>query len=151
LGQGLLVMAFVVSAVLGPTGVAFAAAGVTLDPKPDGTLMLVGSGWRPGQELVVSLGTDAFPAVADASGSFEIPTGLLVKNGPPLSITVRRADPSSLAFANLGPPPAVDVPNPFALLFAESLAMGAQFFAWCAGGLALSTLAIRAWRVRASR
>lgn len=143
--------ALIFAALLGQTGVAFAAAGVTLNPKPDGTVMLVGSGWRPGQELVVSLGTDAFPAVADSTGSFEIPTGLTVKSGPPLSITVRRADPSSVPVAHLGPPPEVDAPNPFALLFAEGLAMGAQFFAWCAGGLALSTLAVRAWRVRASR
>ena len=147
----MLVLACLISVVLGHANVAFAAAGVTLDPRPDGTVMLVGSGWRPGQELVVSLGTDAYPAVADSNGSFEIPTGLLVRNGPPLSITVRRVEPSALAFARLGPPPEVGSPNPFALLFAESLAMGAQVFAWCAGGLALSTLAIRTWRGRASR
>ena len=99
----------------------------------------------------MSLGTDAYPAVADSTGSFEVPTGLMVSNGPPLSITVRRADPSSLAFAHLGPPPELDVPNPFALLFAESLAMGARFFTFTAAGLGLAALAVRAVRGRASR
>ena len=121
-------MAFVTTALLGPAEVAFAAAGVSLDPKPGRDPGAGRERLAAGQELVVSLGTDAYPAVADSTGSFEVPTGLLVSNGPPLSITVRRADPSSLAFAHLGPPPEVDVPNPFALLFAESLAMGARFF-----------------------
>lgn len=147
----MLVGALAAVSVLATAEVAFAASGVSLDPKPDGTLSLVGNGWRPGQELVVSLGTDEFPAVADSSGSFEIPTGLLVKGGPPLSITVRRVDPRSLAFGHLGPPPELDGPNPFALLFAQSLASGAQLFALTAGGLTVLRVAVRALRARATR
>jgi len=127
---------------------AFAAPVVSLSPKPDGTLVLVGSGWRPGQELVISLGTDQFPALADSTGSFEVPTGLLVSGGPPLSMTVRRPDASSLAFAHLAPPPVLDGPNPFALLFAQSLAMGATWFGLSAGGLGLAALGARAIRAR---
>jgi hypothetical protein len=133
---------------LGTADLALAAAAVSLDPRPDGTLVLVGSGWRPGQELVISLGTDAFPALADATGSFEIPTGLLVTSGPPLSITIRHPDASSLAFAHLGPPADPGSSNPFAVLFAESLAMGAKVFAFSAGGLSLTALATRAVRAR---
>lgn len=142
-----------VLAALGIVDPALAAAGVTLDPKPDGTLALVGSGWRPGQELVISLGTDAYPVLADSTGSFEVPTGLLVTSGPPLSITIRHPDASSLAFAHPGPPPEheqnVDGPNPFAVLFAEGLATGAKVFAVSAGGLGLTALAARAVRARA--
>jgi hypothetical protein len=135
---------------LGTADLALAAAAVSLDPRPDGTLVLVGSGWRPGQELVISLGTDAFPALADATGSFEIPTGLLVTSGPPLSITIRHPDASSLAFTHLSPAPeqSLDSPNPFAVLFAESLAMGAKAFAFTAAGLSLTALGTRAIRAR---
>jgi len=136
---------------LGTAGPVVAASGVSLDPKPDGTIVLVGSGWRPGQELVISLGTDTYPAQADSSGNFEVPTGLTVTGGPPLSITVRRRETSALAFAHLGPPPDSDLPNPFAVLFAESLAFGAKILAFAAGGLGLALLSIRALRARARR
>jgi len=147
----MLLGALVVAACLGPADLALAAAGVSLSPRPDGMLVLVGSGWRPGQQLVISLGTDTFPALADSSGSFEIPTGLLVSGGPPLSITVHRPDASALAFAQLGSTPVPDGPNPFAVLFAESLALGAQILAFTAGGLGLTAVAIRAVRARARR
>ena len=144
----MLVGALVVAAFVGTAGPVFASAAVSLDPAPDGTLMLVGRGWRPGQELVISLGTDTYPAQADSSGSFEVPTGLLISGGPPLSMTVRRPDRSALAFAQLAPTPAPEGQNPFALLFAESLAMGAKFFGLGAGGLGLAALVLRAIRAR---
>jgi hypothetical protein len=126
---------------------ASAAGSVSLQPAADGTLMLVGSGWRPGQELTISLEGDAFSALADPAGSFEVPTGLLVTGGPPLSITIRRLEESSMVFA----PPGPDVPNPFAMLFAESLAMGARFFAFSALSLGAVALTARAIRARTSR
>jgi hypothetical protein len=143
--------AVAVAAWLGTAELAFAASGVSLNPAPDGTIKLVGSGWRPGQQLVISLGTDEFPALADAAGSFEIPTGILARGGLPLSMTIRRPETNALAFATAAPPAALDVPNPFALLFAESLAMGTRWFALSAVGLGVAALAARTLRARASR
>jgi hypothetical protein len=145
-----LIGAFAVAAFLGTAELAIAMAAVSLTPAPDGTVSLVGSGWRPGQQLVISLGGDEFRAQADPAGNFEVSTGLPARGGLPLSITIRREEPNALAFARLGPPPELEAngTNPFALLFAESLATGAQFLAVSAGGLGLATLATRALRVR---
>jgi hypothetical protein len=143
--------ALAVAAFLGTAELALAMAAVSLTPATDGTVTLVGSGWRPGQQLVISLGGDEFRAEADAAGNFELSTGLPARGGLPLSMTIRREEPNALAFARLGPPPPeleANGKNPFALLFAESLATGAQFLAVGAGGLGLATLATRALRVR---
>jgi hypothetical protein len=66
-------------------------------------------------------------------------------------MTIRRPETNALAFATAAPAAALDVPNPFALLFAESLAMGTRWFAFSAAGLGLAGLAARTIRARASR
>ena len=102
-------------------GLALAAPEVSLDPAPDGTLTVVGNGWRPGQRLVVSLGPCSFPAMADSTGSFEVPTGLASFHGP---VAVHRQRVGTLAMVRLGPPDEPGRPNPLAVLFVQDVLSG---------------------------
>jgi hypothetical protein len=131
-----------VVALLGAVGSALAQAEVSLEPAPDGTLVLVGNGWRPGQRLVVTVGHDVYPAMADSAGGFELRTGQAATGAAPL-LSVRRQEVSTLALAALGADPRRDQPHPFAVLFAESLAMGAALFALTAGGISAVVVAGR--------
>jgi hypothetical protein len=125
---------------------------VSLEPAPDGTLTLVGGGWRPGQELVVRVGQLAFAAQADLLGEFEVQTEMLSSTGPPGLLSVQRPKPAELAFAKLGPPAAAnDRAHPYAVLFAQALATGAGMFALGGGGLGLLWLALRPLRYRRDR
>jgi hypothetical protein len=126
---------FLVIALFGAAGTALAQAEVSLEPASDGTLVLVGNGWRPGQRLVVTVGHDVYPAMADSAGGFELRTGQAVTGTAPPLLSVRRHNVSTLAFAALGADARRDQPHPFAVLFAESLAMGAALFALAAGGI----------------
>jgi hypothetical protein len=137
-----------VVALLGFTGTALAAARVSLDPAADGTLILVGSGWRPGQQLAVSVGRDVYPAMADSAGSFEVRTGLPVTSGPPAPIAVHREDTSALALAALAIASPREEPHPFAVLFAQGLATGATWLAVSAGGIGAIALTSRAVQAR---
>ena len=132
-----------VVALLGAVGSALAQAEVSLEPATDGTLVLVGNGWRPGQRLVVTVGHDVYPAMADSAGGFELRTGQAATGAAPPLLTVRRQELSTLAFAALGADPRHDQPHPFAVLFAESLAMGAALFALTAGGISAVVVAGR--------
>jgi hypothetical protein len=126
--------------LFGAAGPALAQADVSLVPAPDGTLVLVGDGWRPGQRLVVTVGHDVYPAMADSAGGFELRTGQAATGAAPPLLTVRRQELSTLAFAALGADPRRDQPHPFAILFAQSLAMGAALFALTAGGISALVL-----------
>ena len=105
----------------GPFDVAEAAPQVWLTHATDGTLIVVGDGWRAGQVLQVSLGRDHFPAYVDSAGGFEVPTGLAGSRGP---LAVRA--PRDFAFAELPTADAARTPNPLAIAFAQSLADGAS-------------------------
>ena len=126
---------------------AFAEPLVSLEPATDGTLLLVGKGWRPGQKLVVSAGRDLFPATADGAGDFEVATGLPAAVGPGTRLSVKRQDPSLMAMAQLIVPPLTQAPNPLAVLFAQSLATGAELLAL--SGVALGLLRVGIRRLRA--
>ena len=77
---------------------ALAAPDMSVQPAPDGTLLVVGNGWRPQHQLVVSLGHDRFRAFTDSTGSFEISTGLDSYLG---AIAVHHLDTPEPAFVPL--------------------------------------------------
>ncbi len=132
------------TAVAGPSQ-ALAAPEVSLGPAPDGTLTVVGNGWRPGQHLVVNLGRASFTALADSTGSFEVSTGLVSYQGP---LAVHRPATSSLASARLGPAEDPVVPNPLAVLFVQSLVRGVGLVALLGGVVGLGMGVARAIRSR---
>jgi hypothetical protein len=147
----LIVMAMVLAAYLSPAQ-ALAQPTVSIEPEADGTLTLVGGGWRPGQELVVRVGELAFAAQADLLGEFEIQTEMLSSAGPPGLLSVHRPKPAELAFARLDSPAVThDGAHPYAVLFAQAMAAGAGMFAVCVGGLGLLWLALGPRRYRRDR
>jgi hypothetical protein len=108
-----------VLALVGPLGAAHAAPEVTLQTASDGSLVVVGSGWRPGQHLVVALGAADLQASANSVGEFELPTGLNSYHG---SIAVRRRDSVHAGTDMLDQPSGL---NPLTVLFAQTLVSGA--------------------------
>jgi hypothetical protein len=151
LRRGVFLVWLLLVALAGFTSVAHAEPHVSLEPALDGTFVLVGRGWRPAARLVLSVGRDVFPAEADSAGEFEVQTGLPVTAGPFGPVSIRRQEPTSLAFARLAAPADPELPHPFAVLFARSLAMGAGWLALSAGGLGLAMLAARPLRSRRPR
>jgi len=142
LGKWGIVLAWwlVLVALLGTTSVALAEPQVSLDPAPDGNLILVGRGWRPAQRMMVSVGPDQFQVQADSVGDFEVPTGLPV-SGPPEPLAVHRP------YAPIAPsmPAAIretDRSQPLAVLFAQTLLTGTAFVGLAAAGLGLLALAV---------
>ena len=90
-----------------------AASDVQLKHAADGTLVVVGSGWPRGQDLVVSLGQQRFTVRVDTTGDFEVATGLTSYEG---DLAIQHADAA---------PPTVDpVPHPLAVLFAQAVGQG---------------------------
>jgi hypothetical protein len=148
----LIVLAMVLAAYL-PATQALAQPTVSVEPAPDGTLTLVGDGWRPGQELVVTVGPHAFAAQADLLGEFEVQTQMLSSAGPPGLLSVHRPKPAERALARLASSDlaADDGAHPYAVLFAQAMAAGAGMFALCVGGLGLLWLALRPLRYRRDR
>ena len=135
-----------IAVLLGSAGVALAAPVVSLDASPDGTLRLIGSGWRSGQGMVVSVGSDAFPIVADDNGSFEILTALPSTTAPLPALSVRAQSSASRAFSRLGLASETVAPSAWAVLFAQSLAAGGAWLTLSAGGLGVLSLAVRRFR-----
>ena len=115
--------------IAAPWNVALAAPEVGVAHAPDGTLLVVGSGWRPNQQLVVNVGVDRFPAYVDSAGEFEVSTGLATK---PADVSVHRPQHSEMSFAALEAPAQA---NPLAILFAQSLASGVAVLLLCAVAL----------------
>jgi hypothetical protein len=137
----------VVAAFVSTTSVALAEPRVSLDPAPDGTLILAGHGWRPGQRMVVSVGPDLFPVLADSVGDFEVQTGLLSMGGPPELLAVHRPE-AQLSPATVGLTAQTDAPHPLAVLFAQTLMTGTAFLGLSAAGLGFIGLAARLVQVR---
>jgi hypothetical protein len=105
---------------------ALAASEVQLKHASDGTLLVIGSGYRRDQELVVRLGRQHFSVRADASGEFELATGLVSYGG---GLSIQHAAAQDLPFVAL----AAAAPNPMAVLFAWSLAEGCVLLGGVAG------------------
>jgi hypothetical protein len=129
-------------ALLGAASTALAQAEVTLEPAADDTLLLVGTGWRSGQRLSITVGHDVFPALADSVGGFEIRTGQPVSTAASATLSVHRENTSAL-FLALRAAPTLDEPHPFAVLFAQGLATGAALFAYSAGSIGVVLLTAR--------
>ena len=132
-------------ALLGTTSPARAEPQVSLDNAADGTMVLVGSGWRPGQRMVVSVGRDQFAAVADSVGDFEVATGL-VATGAPEQLAVH--EPAQSAPLFVGQAPQADPSSTLAVLLAQSLMNGTVCLALSAGSLGLVALAMRSMNAR---
>jgi hypothetical protein len=143
--RGALALTLVIVGFAGGARIAAAQPQVSLDASPDGTLTLVGDGWRPGERLVVSVGRQVYPASADTTGSFEVRTGL-APGGPPAPVAVHRQADLAAAFARLGPSEAADRPHPFAVLFAKALVSGIGLLGLAATAVALATGSGRALR-----
>jgi hypothetical protein len=130
--------------------VVWAEPDVSMSGAADGTVLLVGSGWKPGQQLIVSVGREIFPTQADTAGSFEIHTTLPfdATSGAALSV---RPFAGSLSFAALPPAPiapaAPPAPHPLAVLFAQSIADGATWLGACCLALAAAAASARLLRV----
>jgi hypothetical protein len=137
----------VLAALLGTTSVALAEPRVSLDSASDGSLILVGRGWRPGQRMMVSVGQDQFPVQADSVGDFEVPTGLAATGGPSEPLGVHRPYPQIYPAAIRAQQ--AGVPHPFAVLFAQALLTGIAFAGLGAAGIGATLLAVR--YVRTSR
>jgi len=131
----------VLVALLGTTGVALAEPQVSLDPAPDGSLILVGRGWRPAQRMMISVGRDQFPVQADSVGDFEVATGLAA-GGPPEPLAVHRPYPQ-VTPAMLAVMRQTDTPHSFAVLFAQTLLTGTAFVGLGVAGLGFMALAAR--------
>jgi hypothetical protein len=116
-GRGLIATCIVLLAMfVGPATGAFAAADVRLQRAVDGTLLVVGSGWRPGDKLEVSLGKEQFTTYVDHAGDFEVATGLATYQG---DLSVHHPSATVL--------PAPGGPNPMAVLFVHGIAEGSAF------------------------
>ena len=135
----------VVTAWPGVPRVALAAPEVSLEAAADGTLSVIGNGWRPGQQLVVSLGTDTFAARTDSAGDFEVATGLASYQG---QVTIHHPDARLLRTQQPGPAAERYVPYALAVLFAQSVAIGVAVSALAAGSIGLLALAARSLRLR---
>jgi hypothetical protein len=133
--------------LFGTAGIAMAEPTLSLDPAPDGTLILVGSGWRSGQSLVVSVGRDMFPALTDTVGEFEVQTGLVSSGGTPVHLAVHRPD-APIIQARLVQRSQTDTPHPLAILFAQSLLTGTIFLGLSVAGIGIVSLGAHSVRAR---
>lgn len=126
MGRGVLIGCCLLLSLSLPTGDALAASDVLLKHASDGTLVVVGTGWRHDQQLVVSLGQRRFPVRANTSGEFELETGLAAYHG---AVSIQHAAAPDLGFMAL--PTAM--PNPLAVLLAWSVAEGSALLGIVAG------------------
>ena len=140
--RGVLIFAVGLASLSGAPRVALAAPDLSLHPAPDGSLTLVGNGWRPGQRLVVTLGPTRIAALADSTGSFEVPTGLGSYQG---GLTVHRQNATALA--RLDPALQPYVPDPLTVLFVRSLALGTALLTLFAASLGVAVIAARSLRI----
>jgi len=134
------------------TGPVWAEPDVSMRGADDGTVLLVGSGWKPGQQLIVSVGREIFPTQADTAGGFEIHTTLPFDATSGAALSVRPLS-GTLNFAPLPPAPVVaaapPAPHPLAVLFAHAVADGATWLG--AGCLALAAAGASARLLRSGR
>jgi hypothetical protein len=107
-----------VAGVLASPSTTYAASDIQLKHAADGTLLVVGSGWHRGQQLVISLGQTRFDVRADGSGDFELATHLASYQG---ELSIHHPDQSGSAFMSL----TAGRPSAFAILFAQSMVEGA--------------------------
>jgi hypothetical protein len=127
------------AAMLAAPSVSYAASDVQLKHAADGTLLVVGSGWHRGQELVISLGQSRFDVRADGSGDFELATHLASYQG---ALSVHHPTQTSFGFIPLSG----EQPNALAVVFAQSVVEGALLVGLFASTGLVATGFLRLWR-----
>jgi hypothetical protein len=134
-GRGPAALAALLVVVWVTTSSALAQQEVSMTPGADGNVLLVGNGWRPGQRLVLTVGRDVYPAFVDSAGGFEVATGTAPLAGQVVLVRPLAASATpAMARLDLETEPG---PNPFAVLFAESLLAGGGLLVGVGGGLGL--------------
>jgi hypothetical protein len=118
---------------------ALAASDIQLKHAADGTLVVVGSGWHRGQELVISLGQSRFDVRADGSGDFELDTHLASFQG---ELGIHHPDQAALGFIPLSGAQ----PNALAVLFAQTVVEGAILVGLLAAAGLLGIGFLSLWR-----
>ena len=116
---------------------AHAASGLELRHAPDGTWHVIGTGWRPGDQVEVSLGVARFPAYVDDAGDFEVATGLTTTADVAVHRPVAR-EPAMLSLNS--------EPNPLTVALVQGLTEGAALTALSSGLLLLLVVGVRRWR-----
>jgi len=134
-GRGVLAGLVMFAVLITP---AHAASDLRLRRAADGTWVVVGSGWRPGDHLTVSVGSATFAALADGAGDFEVETGLPAYQG---EVAVHHAAERTLSMLSL------TGPNPLALALVQGFAQGAALTMGLLGA-SLVVFGIRRWRRR---
>jgi hypothetical protein len=94
---------------------ALAASDLRLQRAADGTWLVEGHGWRPGDALVVSLGLERFTTYVDDAGDFEVATGVATYQG---DLAVHHLGRLALPSAPVGL-------HPLAVALVQGLAEGA--------------------------
>jgi hypothetical protein len=113
-----------------------AASDLQLLHGPDGTWHVIGTGWRPGDQLEVSVGVSRFATYVDGAGDFDVPTGLTTMG----QVAVHHATEGRMAMGSLA-----TETNPMAAVLVQGLAEGAAIMSLSVGLLLLG-LGIRRWR-----
>ena len=127
MARGLLVRcALLLVSVCAAPNNALAASDIQLKHAADGTLIVVGSGWHRGQQLVINLGQSRFEVRADGSGDFELDTHLASYQG---DLSIHHPDQAPLGLIPL----TGAQPNALAVVFAQSLVEGALLSGVLAG------------------
>ena len=116
-----------------------AASDIQLKHAADGSLIVVGSGWHRGQELVISLGQSRFDVRADGSGDFELDTHLASYQG---ELSIHHPNQTAMGFIPMGGAQ----PNALAVAFAQSVVEGAVLAGLFAATGLVGIGFLRLWR-----
>jgi hypothetical protein len=121
-----------------PSSSALAASDLQLQRAADGTWLVEGHGWRPGNLLDVSLGPAHFTTYVDDAGDFEVATGVVTYQGEPAVHHLARLDlrPGPLGL------------HPLALALVQGLAEGIALLGAVVGVGALGA-GVHRWMRRA--
>ena len=104
--------------LFGQVNVSMAAPQASLEASPDGTLRVVGDGWRPGDQLALIFGQHRFEAFVDSAGGFEVTTGLPQLQGALAVHHVARMEATTFTTPQV---------HPLAVWFAQSLLLGCTY------------------------
>lgn len=143
MARGALHVLLLLAALMAPARVALATSSVELKHAADGTLLVVGEGWRSGQPLVLTLGQERYLAYVDSAGAFEVVTGLTSSQGP---LVVHHPQSGDLAMLALEPTP--PPPSPLAVALVQGFVDGLRTVAGLGAVAVLLLAAIRPIRNR---
>jgi hypothetical protein len=121
-----------------PSNSALAASDLYLQRAADGTWLVEGRGWRPGDELDVSLGQEHFTTYVDDAGDFEVATGAAMYQGEPAVHHPARLELQPIPLGL----------HPLAVALVQALAQGTALLGAVVGVGALGA-GVHRWRRRA--